>query len=193
MTDALKQLSNTLFQQTLEVVEVHDGPQELPQGAVYEVRENDYGDLLLSVSSTLSGTRISRWTDPDRFVSNPAVHYTMWSDLSRPADAALPDVLPLPPELTRRLGPFLALPEGLDPRVRELAEQVTRGRTRVVDQVRALEQHLRSAYRYTTRLERDERLAPLEDFLFVQKKGHCEYFATAMVSCCGLWGSRPAT
>ena len=29
-------------------------------------------------------------------------------------------------------------------------------------------------------LKRDERYEPLEDFLFVQKAGHCEYFASAL-------------
>ena len=163
-------------------IEVHAGPQELPRGAVYEVKADRYGDLLLSVTSTLSGTRISRWTDPDRFVSNPAVHYTAWSDVDRPSDAALAaDGLPLPPELSAAIPPFLQLPPNLDPRVAELARSVAGGGPSLVATARALEHHLRTRFSYTTELERDESLAPLEDFLFVQRKGHCEYFATAMV------------
>jgi len=163
-------------------VEVHDGPRDLPQGAVYEARANDYDDVLLTVSSTLSGTRVARWTDPDRFVSNPAVHYTAWSDVDRPRDADLAaDVLPYAPELLAELAPFLQRPQGLDPKVEELARRVVGRHSTVVGQARALEKHLRADYGYTTQLDRDERLAPLEDFLFVQRKGHCEYFATAMV------------
>ena len=37
-----------------------------------------------------------------------------------------------------------------------------------------------SATSYTLDLKRDERFEPLEDFLFVQKAGHCEYFASAL-------------
>jgi hypothetical protein len=40
--------------------------------------------------------------------------------------------------------------------------------------------YLTANMRYTIELGRDYRYDPLEDFLFVQRAGHCEYFATAM-------------
>ena len=54
----------------------------------------------------------------------------------------------------------------------------TTGVGEAVDRITA---HLRKNYGYTLDLRRDDRYAPLEDFLFVQRRGHCEYFSTAMV------------
>jgi transglutaminase-like putative cysteine protease len=167
--------------QRASVVQIHDGPRELPQGAVHEVRTNEYRDILLTISSTLQGTRMNRWTDPDRFVSNPAVKYSVWSDPEPPsleAMAAAGDALP--EDLRAAAAPYLQLPTALEGRVQALAEQVTAGHRTMLDKARAIESHLRTAYKYTTTLGRDEALAPLEDFLFVQRKGHCEYFATSM-------------
>ncbi|MCB9538278.1 MAG: DUF3488 domain-containing protein [Myxococcales bacterium] len=76
---------------------------------------------------------------------------------------------------------YLQLPVDLAPRVRALAHQVVGDATTVGEAVDRLERHLRSDYAYTLDLQRDPSLPPVEDFLFVQRKGHCEYFATAMV------------
>jgi transglutaminase-like putative cysteine protease len=59
----------------------------------------------------------------------------------------------------------------LDPRVRELAEKVT---------ARAIENHLRSSYGYTLNLPDHQTTDPIAYFLFERRKGHCEYFASAM-------------
>jgi len=46
--------------------------------------------------------------------------------------------------------------------------------------VQAVVGWLRRTHSYTTNLKRDERIEdPLEDFLFAEKDGHCEYFASA--------------
>jgi len=44
-----------------------------------------------------------------------------------------------------------------------------------------IEKHLRENYQYTLDLKGKETTSPLEDFLWVSKQGHCEYFASAMV------------
>lgn len=44
----------------------------------------------------------------------------------------------------------------------------------------AIERHLRTEYRYSRSFQRDERIDPIVDFLFVDKSGHCEYFAAAL-------------
>ncbi len=75
---------------------------------------------------------------------------------------------------------YLQLP-ALDPKVAALARQIVGDAKTVAEAVQRIEDHLRSQYSYTLDLKRDARYAPLEDFLFVQKRGHCEYFATAMV------------
>ena len=45
---------------------------------------------------------------------------------------------------------------------------------------RAIERHLRHDYGYTLELPPETVRDPLANFLFVRKKGHCEYFASAM-------------
>ncbi len=167
-------------------VEIHQGPRELPQGAWYEVRRDGFGALLLEITSTLKHTRLNRWTDPDKFVSNPAVRYSVVSSTARPADQLLRErdspLDPGNPDVARRAGRWFQLPDNVDPKVRRLAQRWTSGQVTVVDKARAIEKHLREDFKYTTDLEQaDKALAPLDDFLFVRKEGHCEYFATAMV------------
>ena len=44
----------------------------------------------------------------------------------------------------------------------------------------AIARHLREEYKYTLAAARNERHDPVLDFLFENKEGHCEYFASAM-------------
>jgi transglutaminase-like putative cysteine protease len=74
---------------------------------------------------------------------------------------------------------YTSLPK-LDPRVAQLARQLTEGLTSEADRARAIERHLRRSYSYTTELLEKEEADPLGHFLFTRKKGHCEYFASAM-------------
>ena len=68
----------------------------------------------------------------------------------------------------------------IDPRIADLAESMTAGAANDLGRARALEQHLRSDYGYTLELPQREVKDPLADFLFTRRKGHCEYFASAM-------------
>ena len=78
------------------------------------------------------------------------------------------------------VAPFLALPPSLSPRVIELAKKITAGRTNAPAKLLAIIDWLRTTHDYTTNLQRNPAIAdPLEDFLFEQKAGHCEYFASA--------------
>ena len=45
---------------------------------------------------------------------------------------------------------------------------------------REIEKHLRTQYAYTTELLDNPVPDPMAHFLFERKKGHCEYFASAM-------------
>lgn len=74
---------------------------------------------------------------------------------------------------------YLALYPEMDPRVGDLAREITAGATNPYDKAVAIRDYLERNYTYTTELARDRRFMPLEDFLFVQKRGHCEYFASA--------------
>lgn len=75
---------------------------------------------------------------------------------------------------------YLLLPP-FDPRIRQLAEQVTAGQTTAEAKARSIETYLRTSYRYTTEPPATATVTdPLADFLFRRKAGHCEYFASAM-------------
>lgn len=80
-----------------------------------------------------------------------------------------------PAAITER---YTQLPRGLDPRVATLAGQLMVGTTRA-EQLLGIESRLRRDWTYSLEGDQDDH-APLEDFLFGKKSGHCEYFATAM-------------
>ncbi len=76
--------------------------------------------------------------------------------------------------------PSLQLPAELPPRIVALARDITRGARGPRAKAEAVQRYLGEHYRYTIDLKRNPAYDPLEDFLFVEKAGHCEYFATAM-------------
>ncbi|HET7441637.1 MAG TPA: transglutaminase domain-containing protein, partial [Terriglobales bacterium] len=73
----------------------------------------------------------------------------------------------------------LQLPN-IDPRIPRLAQQVTASADNNYDRAVALEHYLISTYGYTLELPRTSPPDPLANFLFERKRGHCEYFASAM-------------
>jgi transglutaminase-like putative cysteine protease len=139
---------------------------QLPQKRTYSaadpryVRRDMHGDLSL---------------DGDPSVASS---YTIWFDLeeARPDDLRAATAR-APRALQRR---YTQRPP-LSSRVRERALEVTRGARTQYDQVLAVERHLRTSYRYTLDLKGSDSRSPIQDFLFEQKEGHCEYFSTAMV------------
>ena len=74
---------------------------------------------------------------------------------------------------------YLELPQ-LDPRIPELARAATRPALNDPERALALAQYLRRNYAYTLELPAHEVADPLAYFLFQRRKGHCEYFASAM-------------
>ena len=82
-----------------------------------------------------------------------------------------------PPGLTIT---YTTYPTNLDPRVGELAREVTAKAHTDYDRAAALEQYLRENYAYTLQLPDRTPADPIANFLFVRKRGHCEYFASAM-------------
>src|SRR5579863_3908718 len=74
---------------------------------------------------------------------------------------------------------YLTLPP-TDPRIFELAQQMTAGAQTPAQKASAIEGHLRQDYGYTLELLSKPVDDPLAYFLFVRKKGHCEYFASSM-------------
>jgi protein-glutamine gamma-glutamyltransferase len=83
-------------------------------------------------------------------------------------------------QLEGQLASYLTVPRSLSPRVAQLARQLTEGKPGPMAKAVAITEWLQKTHGYTTDLKRDPSVAdPLEDFLFHQKAGHCEYFASA--------------
>jgi len=74
---------------------------------------------------------------------------------------------------------YLQLPP-LDPRIPELAREMAAGQTSDRERAKAIESRLQHDYGYTLELPKKQVADPLAHFLFTRKKGHCEYFASAM-------------
>jgi transglutaminase-like putative cysteine protease len=74
---------------------------------------------------------------------------------------------------------YLQLP-ALDPRIPQLAAQITGSAFNSYDKASAVERYLKSHYGYTLQLPSAPVADPLANFLFERKQGHCEYFAASM-------------
>jgi transglutaminase-like putative cysteine protease len=104
----------------------------------------------------------------------------------------LDPTLPQPgedPPSAQRLNDLMKVPDGLRPRLKEIAERVIErtvpeaNRNDPRAKARALEVYLRDSgeFGYTLKLDRiDTTIDPVEDFLINRKQGHCEYFASAL-------------
>jgi transglutaminase-like putative cysteine protease len=97
----------------------------------------------------------------------------------------VPDVSPAllraaPTEYSGPLREFYLQIPRLDPRVAELARQITARAATPYDKAVAIERYLRTNYRYTLNLTGRPGEDALARFLFVNRAGHCEYFASAM-------------
>jgi protein-glutamine gamma-glutamyltransferase len=75
---------------------------------------------------------------------------------------------------------YLALPTDLPPRVAELAKAWVGDETDPERRARRVELALRKGYRYDLESPSGGAKNPLDHFLFVSKRGHCEFYSTAM-------------
>ncbi len=75
---------------------------------------------------------------------------------------------------------YLRLPTRLDPRVAELARDITAQAKNNYARAQAIQLYLKTKYSYTLQLPGINPPDQLSYFLFERKKGHCEYFATSM-------------
>lgn len=53
------------------------------------------------------------------------------------------------------------------------------GEGELLDRLKKIEDYLRKSYRYSLVTENRKNLDPIENFLFEERRGHCEFFATA--------------
>jgi transglutaminase-like putative cysteine protease len=75
---------------------------------------------------------------------------------------------------------YLALPGDLPPRVIDLAHRWTDGLPTNEAKARAIEDHLRRDYGYDLKSPSQGTPQPVDHFLFESRRGHCEFFSTAM-------------
>ena len=74
---------------------------------------------------------------------------------------------------------YLALPS-LPSRIGDLARKWSDAQTTPWQKAHAIEDHLRHDFKYDLASPSGGASQPLDDFLFVSKRGHCEFFSTAM-------------
>lgn len=75
---------------------------------------------------------------------------------------------------------YLSLPADLPMRIRSLADEWTRGAATSLEKANAIQRHLRTEYRYDLGSPSGKSKQPLDDFLFESRRGHCEFYSTAM-------------
>jgi hypothetical protein len=68
----------------------------------------------------------------------------------------------------------------LDPRIIGLARKLTDGESSAEAKARSIEKYFQTQFGYTTDLLSESVPDPLAYFLFERRKGHCEYFSSAM-------------
>jgi len=93
-----------------------------------------------------------------------------WLNASKKADV-------VPPEINAK---YLMLPPDTDPRIVDLAKQITERGTSFIEKATLVEGYLKRNYRYTLNLSWQPGPQPVATFLFDAKAGHCEYFASSM-------------
>ncbi len=107
----------------------------------------------------------------------PGFHYSAVSQLPENLDR------PVAHDTLAERSRYLQLPEGFSPRIGHLAQQVTADATSPFHKAMALETHLRSTYGYSFEtIFTSQNVTPLESFLFDTRRGHCEFFASAMAA-----------
>jgi transglutaminase-like putative cysteine protease len=105
-----------------------------------------------------------------RATTERGIHYEVWVSQSPTPLRALP---------FEDRSRYLKLPP-LPPRIAALAQSWTEGKSSPFDRAAAIERHLRTDYRYDLASPSGAAPAPLDHFLFESRRGHCEYYSSAM-------------
>ncbi len=105
--------------------------------------------------------------------NHPIGLYEATSDLSSPTS---PETHALSELLLQR---YMQLPK-TDPRVHQLALQVSDSAADPRGKARAIEHYLQTNFAYSLQMPQVAPSDPIANFLFERKAGHCEYFASTM-------------
>ncbi|MFN7974694.1 MAG: transglutaminaseTgpA domain-containing protein [Acidobacteriota bacterium] len=84
------------------------------------------------------------------------------------------------PEEREELDRCLRLP-ALAPRIGDLARRIAAGPGSDPEKLRAIEAYFQGRFTYALRVTRPREMPVIEHFLFEDRRGHCELFATGMV------------
>jgi hypothetical protein len=130
----------------------------------------------------LSGNYVAVAADETNSIFNldfnhPIGGYAADADVAKPSAEQLRNAGQDAPYELRE---YLRVPATQDPRIAQLARQITQNSATEYDKADAIQRYLGRSYRYTLQLPQKEPADPLADFLFERKAGHCEYFASAM-------------
>lgn len=115
--------------------------------------------------------------DELRHAHSTGIKYVVYSDPDPPKTSRLRAA---PATLPKGYEVYLQIPDEVPDRVRELAEQITKGASTHYDKAKAIEQWLRTKLDYTLNMKSPGDQEPIDFFLFDRQKGHCEYFSSAM-------------
>ncbi len=120
------------------------------------------------------GTVITRGPEGELRYATSAMHGLRY-DVFLAADGESIQTALTPADRAR----YLALPL-LAPRIKELAHAWTDALPTPMAKAKAIEEHLRNDFRYDVTSPSGGKPQPLDHFLFETRRGHCEFFSTAM-------------
>ena len=75
---------------------------------------------------------------------------------------------------------YLDVPPDMPKRIGDLAHEWADGQTTTIAKANAIAEHLKKDFKYDTGSPSGGKAQPVDHFLFESKKGHCEFFSTAM-------------
>lgn len=136
---------------------------------------------LQGVSQVEGLKSVERWSDALHLLPTPEEPHKGYRYRARSRSMELKDI----PEIDQ-IGSdgshdpsWLRMPQdALGKRIVALADSVATGDS-LLEKVWRIQSHLRNSYEYSLLTANRRNLDPLENFLFGEKSGHCEYFATA--------------
>jgi transglutaminase-like putative cysteine protease len=114
-----------------------------------------------------------------RFPTARRIQYEVLSEIQAPGllGKAPPGDARIPDNISDR---YLQLPDDIDPRIAQLAQQITAKGRSALEKAAMVETYLKRNYKYTLILTWKPGPQPVSTFLFDAKAGHCEYFASSM-------------
>jgi protein-glutamine gamma-glutamyltransferase len=157
-----------------------------PRGINYQVAYDNLDTPVLffagiPVKIYLQQPTVYRTEDENYRLERPPLegfHYEAYS-LVEESPESTPVRLPTPILPLAARERHLQLPV-IDPRIPALVRDVTAGAATDLQRARDVERFLRTEFAYSLKLPDRETADPLAWFLFNRRKGHCEYFASAM-------------